>query len=620
MRAFGFAMRVLLRCLAVWLIAVLNSTLGHADAVPKSVLILNEAGPEIQGYLETAASLRSALKSNSPASTVVYIESLDLNRFRGPQYQKTLLNFVREKYFDRPIGIIVALGTEALRFALQLRTDGRWSETAIVFALVDQHRAKSLLPKANVTGKFLQFSVSNSIIAARALVRDLKQVAIVGDPLERQAFRGHFAVELPEATADLELINLLGAPLSDVRERVAAMPEKSAILYTSITNDGAGNQYLPNEALEIVAKSANRPIVVDVDNRLGHGGSGGFVVLPVLVGEETANLVLRLFGGENASQIPISISKALKPVFDWRELQRWGVDETNLPPGSEIRFRAATAWEQYRWQIIFLASIILSQAALISGLLYEHRRRRRAELESFRRMAELAHLNRIATGGALSASIAHEVKQPLAAMVAQSGAAIRWLGQKTPNIDEARAALQKIVVAGDRASQIVENLHSMFRKDPGQRKPLRVNDILKNVLGLTAGDMEKHNIYVQTDFFSALEPRTMGDQAQLEQVFLNLVMNAVEAMSCSTDSVRVLQVNTSASEIDGVLISIADSGPGIDAENLDKMFESFFTTKPNGMGMGLSICRSIIESHGGRLWVTRKDRGLTFYISLPFAR
>lgn len=613
-------MRVLSRCLAVWLIAVLNPTLGHADAVPKSVLILNEAGPEIQGYLETAASLRSALKSNSPASTVVYIESLDLNRFRGPQYQKTLLNFVREKYFDRPIGIIVALGTEALRFALQLRTDGRWSETAIVFALVDQQRATSLLPKANVTGKFLKFSVSNSIIAARALVRDLKQVAIVGDPLERQAFRGHFAVELPEATADLELINLLGAPLSDVRERVAAMPEKSAILYTSITSDGAGNQYLPNEALEIVAKSANRPIVIDVDNRLGHGGSGGFVVLPVLVGEETANLVLRLFGGENASQIPISNSRALKPVFDWRELQRWGVDETNLPPGSEIRFRAPTAWEQYRWQIIFLASIILSQAALISGLLYEHRRRRRAELESFRRMAELAHLNRIATGGALSASIAHEVKQPLAAMVAQSGAAIRWLGQKTPNIDEARAALQKIVVAGNRASQIVENLRSMFRKDPGQRRPLKVNDILKNVLGLTAREMEKHNIYVQTGFFSALEPRTMGDQAQLEQVFLNLVMNAVEAMSCSTDGARVLQVNTGVSEIDGVLISIADSGPGIDAGNLDKMFEAFFTTKPNGMGMGLSICRSIIESHGGRLWATRKDRGLIFYISLPVAR
>jgi signal transduction histidine kinase len=261
----------------------------------------------------------------------------------------------------------------------------------------------------------------------------------------------------------------------------------------------------------------------------------------------------------------------------------------------------------------------LIQAALIVGLLYEHRRRRLAEGESFRRMTELAHLNRIATAGELSASIAHEVKQPLAAMAAQSGAALRWLAHGTPNLNEARLALEKIKVAGDRAAQIVENLRSMFRKEPNAQRPLNVNILIGNVLALTAREMQKHDISVQTVFSEAVEPKTLGDQAQLEQVFLNLVMNAIEAMSASQIGVRVLQIKTTVSKPDGVLITVADSGPGIDAKSVDKIFDAFYTTKPSGMGMGLSICRSIVHSHGGRLWVSRGDSGLTFHVSLPVA-
>jgi len=609
-------MQVIRRCLAIVLLAGFFPSAGLADALPRSLLILNEGSAGIQGYADTAAALRATINAGASEPFAFYIEDLDLNLFQGLKYQWALLTYLREKYFDRRIGIIVANGTEALKLALQLRSDPRWGEIPIVFATVDERRVRSLMPLPNVTGRFLEFSLGASVDAARALVTNLRQIILVGDPLDRQPFRGHFAGELPGLSKNLEVTNLSGLPLAEVKQRVAALPETSAILYTTMTTDGAGHQYLPNEALRIIAKAANRPIVADIDNRIGNGAAGGLVVVPKLIGEEAAVLVQRLLNGEKIADLPIGRSGALKPVFDWRELQRWRVAESDLPRGSEIRFRPPTAWEQYRWQIVAFLGVLLTQALLIFGLLYQRRRRRLAEAESLRRMSELAHLNRVATAGALSASIAHEVRQPLAAMVAQSGAAMRWLAHSTPDLGEVRAALQKIVDAGNRASQIIENLRSMFRKETSAQRPVDVNALIGNVLALTAVEIRKHDISLETAL-STSPPQALGDPAQLEQVFLNLINNAIEALSSSASNTRVLRVETTTGETGGALVTIADSGPGVEAADMDKMFEAFFTTKPDGMGMGLAISRSIVEAHGGRLWATRGDRGLVFHVLLP---
>jgi signal transduction histidine kinase len=367
-------------------------------------------------------------------------------------------------------------------------------------------------------------------------------------------------------------------------------------------------------ALHVVA---NAPIFSYDESFFGNEIVGGPLLRVADSSRQTAAVAIRILSGEKPSEIKVPVVQFASPIFDWRQMQRWGISESRLPPGSEIYFRNPTLWDQYHWQIVLIASVIFIQAALIAGLLYEHRRRRLAEGESFRRMTELAHLNRVATAGELSASIAHEVKQPLAAMAAQSGAALRWLAQATPNIDEARLALEKIKVGSDRAAQIVDNLRSMFRKESSStQRPLNANILIGNVLALTAHEIQKHNISVQTAFSDVVEPRILGNQAQLEQVFLNLVMNAIEAMSASHAGTRVLQVKTAVSEND-VLITVADSGPGIDPKSIDKIFDAFYTTKPTGMGMGLSICRSIVQSHGGRLWASRGDSGLIFYVSFP---
>ena len=603
---------MLWRWLTIGLIACCYPGTCQSDPLPRSVLILNESSPGIQGYSDITAAQRSTLNAQSPSPFAIYVENLDLNQFASPQYKKTLLTYLREKYLDTPIGIVAANGTEALRVALQLRADERWSGIAIVFSTVDEQRAKSLMPLPNVTGRLVQFSLSRSIDAARALVHNLRQVALVGDPLERQPFRGHFLGELAAAAVNLEIINLLGLPLEQVKKSVASLPNSSAILYTTVTTDGTGNQYLPNEVLAAIAKTANRPIVVDVDNRLGHGATGGFVVVPTLIGEEAARLMLRVFNGENASTVPITISNAVKPVFDWRELQRWAVNERDLPPGSEILFRVPTAWEQYRGYILAIIAAILIQSALISWLLYEQRRRQRAEILARNTMSELTDVNRMATVGQLSASIAHEVRQPLAGIMANAQAALRWL--EKANVEEVREGLKGILSDGHRASDIITNLRAMFKSDVQEKTLVDINKVVLSVLAVVQIDLQKHEIEVQTQLDDRI-PEVLGNQVQLQQVILNLIMNAIESMGSL--QTRVLRIKTELSQSNTVHVSIADTGTGIEPSDVARLFQPMFTTKARGMGMGLSICQSIIENHDGRIWVSPgANKGSIFQFEL----
>jgi signal transduction histidine kinase len=247
-----------------------------------------------------------------------------------------------------------------------------------------------------------------------------------------------------------------------------------------------------------------------------------------------------------------------------------------------------------------------------------------AELASARdrerlEQAERASVARLVTAGELSAAIAHEVKQPLAAMVSHGNAALRWLGRSTPDLDEARAALQKIVNSGHRASRIVENLRAMFKKDANPHNRVGVNGIIRSILGLTNHEIQKNDVTLQSALSDEPAPHVLGDRVQLEQVFLNLIMNALEAMNASS-SRKILGVKTEMGKNGKVLITVADSGSGIDADKIEKIFNTFFTTKQGGMGMGLSICRSIVEAHGGHIWASSEaPHGSVFYVELPSA-
>jgi C4-dicarboxylate-specific signal transduction histidine kinase len=250
--------------------------------------------------------------------------------------------------------------------------------------------------------------------------------------------------------------------------------------------------------------------------------------------------------------------------------------------------------------------------------------RKRAEAEGreseqrFREVQmELAHANRVATMGQLTASIVHEVKQPIAATVINAQAALRFLDAQTVDLDEVRQIQNDIMTDGNRAGEVISRIHDLFKKAPSRRDRWEINRAISEVIELTRGEAVKKGVTVQTELADHL-PDIHGDRVQLQQVILNLIINAIQAMSDLTDGTRELHISTESAGEEGVRVAVRDTGPGLSAETLQRLFEPFYTTKPTGMGMGLSICRSIIEDHGGRLWATGPHPyGAHFQFTIP---
>ena len=245
-------------------------------------------------------------------------------------------------------------------------------------------------------------------------------------------------------------------------------------------------------------------------------------------------------------------------------------------------------------------------------------------LESTRRerqyremQSELAHANRVATMGHLTASIAHEIKQPIATARNNARAALNFLGKNPPDVAEVREALTCIVNDADRASDVVDRIGSLIKKAPPRKEVIDLNAAILEVTALTQSEAVKSGVAVDTQLASE-PPCIQGDRVQLQHVMLNLIVNAIQSMSGVEDGNRELHISTTRMGRDGVCVAVRDTGPGLRPESLPRVFEPFYTTKPDGMGMGLWTCRSIIEAHGGRLWATRSEpRGALFQFTIP---
>jgi PAS domain S-box-containing protein len=243
--------------------------------------------------------------------------------------------------------------------------------------------------------------------------------------------------------------------------------------------------------------------------------------------------------------------------------------------------------------------------------------RKRAEAASRDSLSELARVARLTTMGEMTASIAHEINQPLGAIVTSGSAGLRWLTNATPDLEEARASLKRIVKEGHRAGQVISGIRAMLRKGSNVKEPLDVNELIRDVLMLAHGEIENQKVVIRTELEENLS-RVLVDRIQLQQVVLNLVMNGIDAMSTLGDRTRVLKLRSGQNGLSGVTLTVEDVGTGIDNSIVDRIFEAFFTTKAHGMGMGLSICRSIAVAHGGQLSVSPGHPfGSVFQLDLP---
>jgi C4-dicarboxylate-specific signal transduction histidine kinase len=289
------------------------------------------------------------------------------------------------------------------------------------------------------------------------------------------------------------------------------------------------------------------------------------------------------------------VVKTIPPLV-WRARPKGNIEYVNKRVLGEFRGRRGTSTD--------VTAIVRAQ---------------RAEASLRRVQTELAHVSRVTTLGLLTASIAHEVTQPLASARNNARAALNFLDKQPPDLDEVREALSCIVGDIDRAGNIIERVRNHIKKAPPQKHRFDLDEAISEAIGLARSAIAGHAVSLHTNFSEKLPP-VRGDCVQLQQVLLNLLLNAVEAMDAVKAEARELSICTEQTQTKGVLVAVRDSGPGIDPENLERVFEAFYTTKSNGVGMGLAICRSIIEAHGGRLWAEANElRGAVFRFTLPNA-
>jgi signal transduction histidine kinase len=600
------------------IVALAQARDGVGEA--RRVVVLNGTDPYLPAFIAIDGSLRAAVRAGHPAPTEFYAETLDMARFPRTTIEHEALALLRKKYRGLKVDVVVAVETDALDFAQAHRAE-LWPGAAIVFHSVppDALRLRRLEPGTIGVPVRLEFGPTLELAlklkpAARrlAVVVGASEIDRRFESLARAAIAGH--------AGRLEVDYVVGLPLADSLAAVRALPADAIVLYVAMFRDGAGVPLVPRDVLTRIAAASRAPVFGVFETYLGDGIVAGSIASYEAQGRRAGELVARVLNGEDPAAIGAQTPVAPGCIADERQLKRWGVDRRLLPEGCEVRFREIGPWERYRWQILAVLVVMLAQAALIAALLVQHARRRRAELALQRHRGELFHAARLATMGELTASIAHEVNQPLGAILANVDAADMLLESGNVPREALREILADVRRDDLRASDVIRRLRALLAKHETARELFDVNETIAEVQQLLAAEVRRRDAEVETVLDRGL-PKVSGDRVQLQQVMLNLVVNAMDAVADMPADRRRIRVRTRRTAEGNVEVAVTDRGPGIPAAQLTRLFESFFTTKPRGMGLGLSIARTIVEAHSGRIWAESDGRsGATLRFTLPGAQ
>ena len=732
---YGFCIGI---TLTLW---CLSTTLCRADAA-KRVLILHSNQSVLPATVISDAAIRQELQQHSPDVLDIFTEFLDTERFPGPEQAARTEAFLRNKYAGYKIDLLITTGPDALDFLVQRRTS-LFANAPLIFTQLSEDAVRARTFPSGVVGVISRYDMVPTLTLALHLQPDATHLVVVtGTSARDRTWEARARNALHPFEERIDIRYLAGLPMQELLRELSQLPTHTIVLYLVLFQDGSGQAFIPRDVARKVAETANAPVYGIFETYLGTGIVGGNMDSYESVGAKVAQLGLRVLAGE--SPMTMLPPEPSANFVDWRQLQRWGLNRSNLPPGSIVRFKEPSLWKAYRWQIAIVFSLLIAQFFLIAALIAQAQRRRGAEQaaregeermtlattsanlglwhwdvptgrlwvsdicrqimglspqsdvgpdkflglahqdastadrlaleqpqperrldraesrlvlpdgterwiraaqrtdfdvlgrparmtgaivditqekiaerESAHWRQELMHTTQVATLGELSGAMAHELNQPLTAILSNADAAHLLLSRKDCNLPEIRDILEDIVIQARRAGDVIRHLRTLFAKSDKQIRPLNINEVVADVLKLMHSDLVARRITVASRFASDL-PAVKGDRVQLQQVLLNLIANACDAMAENEPGERGLTVITVP---DGHLVtrvSVSDRGSGIEPEIADCLFKPFMTTKSQGLGLGLSICRSIIEAHGGRLWaVNNPERGATFCMALP---
>jgi signal transduction histidine kinase len=589
-----------------------------ADAAEtKRVMLLHSFGRDFKPWSDYARSIREELERQSPWPLDITDHSLVTARSSDEDPEPAFVEYLRATFVKRPPDLIVSIGAPATAF-VQRHRERLFATTPMVFTAVEQRRVQQSRLTANdaPVPVWINYRAAfENILHVLPATQNI--IVVVGSSPIEKFWKEAIGKEVEPLAGRVALSWTDRLSFEELLKQAAALPPHTAIFWELMIVDGAGVIHEGSAPLKKLHAVANAPIFSYDESFFGGEIVGGPLLRVIDTSRQAAAVAVRILGGERAGDIKLPPVAFARPQFDWREMRRWGISESNLPLDSLVLYREPTVWHRYRVQILAVVALLLLQGALIAWLLYEHWRRQAAEARSIQQMAEIARMNRLATAGQLSASIAHEIRQPLAAIASSGSAGLNWLNKTVPDLEEARIALQTVVRQCHRADDVIKGVRAMFSHDSSVRIRVNLNELVEQVLALTSRNIAANSIELNTKLMNNPPPLVMADPIQLQQLVLNLIVNAVEAMG-AFDGTRTLNIETRIDQAGYVILTIADSGPGFDATVAANLFSPFVSTKARGMGMGLPICKSIAEQHGGQLIaVSIKPHGAVLTAVLP---
>ena len=601
----------------IFVVGLLAMAPLEADAdESKCVLILYSNESFLPANIALGNSLVGHMRAGLPGRVEFFSEFLDLVRFPGDAHQSRTADVLRAKYNGRHIDLIVTAGPQALSL-LTTHRESLFPKVPVVFTGVREDNT-TWHERESSTGILMRLDpVPTLELAIRLQPKTRRVVVVTGasnfdrswDVAARERFRGY--------QGRLEFIHLSALPMQTLLAELRRLEPDTVVIFLTVFTDGTGQYFLPADAAQLVANASAVPVYGLYDTYLGTGIIGGCMDTFEHVGRETGRLGLRVLAGERPETIAPYLPGDSITAIDCRQMQRWGLSEGQLPERSELRFRLPSLWDEHRGTVLAVAAVLVLQSALLVGLLIQRRDRIRAELEVGETRRELAHAARLAIAGELTASIAHEINQPLGAILSNADAAEMLLDSSPESLDEVRQILEDIRQDDLRASEVIRRLRALLSKRELDLQPVDIHDVIADVLRITRSEGGRRGVVIDTAL-AAGNPLVLGDKVHLQQVLLNLLLNGMEAMA-GTPDVKKLMVRTQ--DKDGAVeIAVSDSGPGISADRLSQIFDPFFTTKKDGMGLGLSIARSLMEAHGGRIWADcNSGAGAIFRFTVPLA-
>jgi C4-dicarboxylate-specific signal transduction histidine kinase len=735
-----------LRVTSIALLALAVGVNAQASApLQKNVLILTSEDTFRPGFLPFVQGFRAALDESSTNHFEYFIESLDQSRFPEAQYGARRLEYLRWKYDGRHLDAILAGPLPALDFLIAHR-DELFPGVPVVFASADEDLVRQRQLPPGFTGLPTRFDVAATLDLALRLQPDTRQVVVVvGKSAFDQSWKDIAQAAFRPFKPRLSFRYLDDLPLPAMLEEVSHLPPHSVVMYFSVLADVAGATRAVLEAGQEITRRANAPVYSPYEIMIGRGAVGGCVSHSQADARRVAALALRILNGEDSSSIPVQPTALTVDTVDWRAMQRWQLSKARLRPGTEVRFRQPTFWEQYKWRLIAIHAVAVAEGLLIFILLRNRRRlqrtqgelresqerlnlatssarigvwswnvktgrfeatpecrellgwgpnepldyerslqrvcvedralvqrsiddaiqhrtifdteyrvtlpdeqirwiaargqchyangsatdmvgvvmditaRRQAELTIQRQQGELAHISRVSTMGQLASALAHELNQPLGAILRNAEAAELFLKSPTPDLEELRAIIADIHRDDQRAGNVIESLRLLLKRRDIEMRPLDPRKLAEEVTTLVRAEAIGRRVTIELKAAPAL-PLVRGDRVQLQQVLLNLIMNGMDAVGASVPEKRRVKLSARHDGNGFVEVAISDSGAGIPPAIMQGMFQPFVTTKAQGMGMGLLISRTIVEAHGGRISAQNNpEGGATFRFTVPIA-